>query len=236
MIIVKDLNKIYQNGSIAVQALRNVNLEVKKGEFVAITGPSGSGKSTFMNIIGCLDRCTSGLYVLDNEKIEDLTDNELAEIRNRKIGFVFQSFNLLPRTSALKNVELPMMYAGIGGRERRQRALEALERVGLADRVDHKPNELSGGQKQRVAIARALVNRPAIILADEPTGNLDSKSTREVMDLFKQLNDEGVTIIIVTHEQDIAEETKRIVSFRDGEIIFDEIQEKKLEKIESIEA
>ncbi|SDJ93785.1 putative ABC transport system ATP-binding protein [Natronincola ferrireducens] len=221
MITVKDLNKVYENGSIAVQALRNVNLEIDEGEFVAITGPSGSGKSTFMNIIGCLDRATSGLYILGGETIEDLSDNELAAIRNRKIGFVFQSFNLLPRTSALKNVELPMMYAGIGKKERRARALDALERVGLGDRVDHKPNELSGGQKQRVAVARALVNNPSIILADEPTGNLDSKSTQEVMDLFKKLNEEGVTILIVTHEKDIAEQTKRIVSFRDGEIIVD---------------
>lgn len=234
MIIVKGINKIYTNGSITVQALKDVNLEVKKGEFVGITGPSGSGKSTFMNIIGCLDRASTGLYVLDNEKIEELSDNELAEIRNRKIGFVFQSFNLLPRTSALKNVELPMMYAGVGRRERKQRALEALQRVGLEDRVDHKPNELSGGQKQRVAVARALVNNPSIILADEPTGNLDSKSTQEVIDLFKKLNEEGVTILIVTHEQEIANETKRIVSFRDGEIILDEIRVKTSEKDESI--
>ena len=234
MIIVKGINKIYTNGSITVQALKDVNLEVKKGEFVGITGPSGSGKSTFMNIIGCLDRASTGLYVLDNEKIEELSDNELAEIRNRKIGFVFQSFNLLPRTSALKNVELPMMYAGVGRRERKQRALEALQRVGLEDRVDHKPNELSGGQKQRVAVARALVNNPSIILADEPTGNLDSKSTQEVIDLFKKLNEEGVTILIVTHEQEIANETKRIVSFRGGEIILDEIRVKTSEKDESI--
>lgn len=221
MITIKDLNKIYENGSIAVQALKDINLEVAEGEFVAITGTSGSGKSTLMNIIGCLDRATDGLYILDNEKIEDLSDNELAEIRNQKIGFVFQSFNLLPRTSAVKNVELPMMYAGITRKERRDRALEALEKVGLSERVEHKPNELSGGQKQRVAVARALVNNPAIILADEPTGNLDSKSTQEVMDLFKKLNNEGVTILIVTHEQDIAEQTKRIVAFRDGEIISD---------------
>ena len=234
MIIVKGINKIYTNGSITVQALKDVNLEVKKGEFVGITGPSGSGKSTFMNIIGCLDRASTGLYVLDNEKIEELSDNEIAEIRNRKIGFVFQSFNLLPRTSALKNVELPMMYAGVGRRERKQRALEALQRVGLEDRVDHKPNELSGGQKQRVAVARALVNNPSIILADEPTGNLDSKSTQEVIDLFKKLNEEGVTILIVTHEQEIANETKRIVSFRGGEIILDEIRVKTSEKDESI--
>ncbi|AOY75735.1 ABC transporter ATP-binding protein [Clostridium formicaceticum] len=222
MITVKNLNKVYENGSIAVQALKNIDLEIKAGEFVAITGASGSGKSTFMNIIGCLDRTTSGLYILDEERIEDLSDYDLAEIRNRKIGFVFQSFNLLPRTSALKNVELPMMYAGVSGKERKQRAMEALEKVGLADRVHHKPNELSGGQKQRVAVARALVNQPSIILADEPTGNLDSKATHEVMDLFQKLNDDGVTIVIVTHEQEIAEKTKRIISFRDGEVILDE--------------
>lgn len=221
MINIRDLNKIYENGNISVHALKNINLQVKKGDFVAITGPSGSGKSTLMNIIGCLDRSTSGNYILDKKEIDDLSDNELAEIRNNKIGFVFQSFNLLARTSALKNVELPMMYGGVGGRERRERALEALAKVGLADRVQHKPNELSGGQKQRVAVARALVNNPAIILADEPTGNLDSKSSREVMDLFKKLNTEGVTILLVTHEQEIADQTKRIVSFRDGQIQAD---------------
>ncbi len=221
MINIRDLNKIYENGNISVHALKNINLQVKKGDFVAITGPSGSGKSTLMNIIGCLDRSTSGNYILDKKEIDDLSDNELAEIRNNKIGFVFQSFNLLARTSALKNVELPMMYGGVGGWERRERALEALAKVGLADRVQHKPNELSGGQKQRVAVARALVNNPAIILADEPTGNLDSKSSKEVMDLFKKLNTEGVTILLVTHEQEIADQTKRIVSFRDGQIQAD---------------
>lgn len=232
MIHIQNLNKIYKNGSISVHALKDVDLGIKKGEFVGIMGPSGSGKSTFMNILGCLDRATSGVYTLDGEKIEDLSDNELAEIRNQKIGFVFQSFNLLPRTSALKNVELPMLYARINKKERRQRALEALERVGLGDRIDHNPNELSGGQKQRVAIARALVNNPSIILADEPTGNLDSKSGQEVMELFKELNREGVTIILVTHEPEIARQTKRIVSFRDGEIISDEIvKENQMENV-----
>ncbi|WP_416389687.1 ABC transporter ATP-binding protein [Serpentinicella alkaliphila] len=221
MIEIKNLFKTYKNGSISVQALDGVDLRIEEGEFVAITGPSGSGKSTFMNILGCLDRATEGLYVLAGEKIEALSDNELADIRNRKIGFVFQSFNLLPRTTALKNVELPMLYAGINKKERKQRSLDALARVGLADRVDHKPNELSGGQKQRVAIARALVNNPSIILADEPTGNLDSKSSQDVMELFKQLNNEGATIIIVTHEAEIAEQTNRIISFRDGKMLED---------------
>lgn len=221
MIEIKGLNKTYGNGNLSVEALIGVNLTINAGEFLAITGPSGSGKSTFMNIIGCLDRATKGLYILGGEKIESLTDNELADIRNRKIGFVFQSFNLLPRTSALRNVELPMLYAGVSKRERKERALYALERVGLSDRVEHKPNELSGGQKQRVAIARALVNNPSIILADEPTGNLDSKSSQDVMELFKQLNSEGATIIIVTHEPEIAEQTNRIISFRDGRVIED---------------
>ncbi|MCC5912280.1 MAG: ABC transporter ATP-binding protein [Clostridiaceae bacterium] len=221
MIDIKEINKIYKTGNIEVHALKDINLQIQEGEFVAITGPSGSGKSTFMNIIGCLDRATSGIYILDDAMIDDLSDNELASIRNEKIGFVFQSFNLLSRTSALKNVELPMMYAGVPRKERKERAMEALRRVGLEDRVDHKPNELSGGQKQRVAVARALVNKPAIILADEPTGNLDSKSTQEVMDLFKSLNEEGATILIVTHEQEIAEQTKRMITFKDGEIIVD---------------
>jgi len=221
MIEIKNLCKTYKNGSISVNALVEVDLTIQEGEFIAITGPSGSGKSTFMNILGCLDRASDGLYILDSEKIESLTDNELADIRNRKIGFVFQSFNLLPRTTALKNVELPMLYAGINKKERIQRALDALTRVGLEDRIDHKPNELSGGQKQRVAIARALVNNPAIILADEPTGNLDSKSSQDVMQLFKELNNEGATIIIVTHESEIAEQTNRIISFRDGRMIED---------------
>lgn len=219
MIEIKGLWKIYKTGEIKVVALRNVDIEIKKGEFVAIMGPSGSGKSTLMNILGCLDKATKGKYALDNTAVDKLVDDKLAYIRNKKIGFVFQSFNLLARTSALKNVELPMVYAK--SKNRKKLALEALKRVGLEDRTCHKPNELSGGQKQRVAIARALVNNPAIILADEPTGNLDSKSAEEIMQIFKKLNSEGSTIIVVTHEQHIAEQAKRIITFKDGEIVSD---------------
>jgi len=221
MIVIQELGKIYKTGLVEVEALKNVNLEIKKEEFISIMGPSGSGKSTFMNIIGCLDRPTSGKYSLDGVSIQGLDENQLSAIRNKKIGFVFQSFNLLARTTALKNVELPMMYAGVSAKERRKKALEVLDRVGLSDRVHHKPNELSGGQKQRVAIARALVNDPAIILADEPTGNLDTRSGEEIMGIFQQLNKEGATIILVTHELDIAEHSKRVVTFRDGELIED---------------
>lgn len=221
MIKIENLGKIYDTGKISVEALKSIDLEVHKEEFVSIMGASGSGKSTLMNILGCLDRPTSGSYILDGVSIEKLNEVELAAIRNKKIGFVFQSFNLLSRTSALKNVELPMTYAGISKKERRMKALEVLEKVGLAERVDHLPNELSGGQKQRVAIARALVNGPAILLADEPTGNLDTKSGEEIMAIFQQLNKEGVTVILVTHEPDIAQHTKRIVLFRDGQIIDD---------------
>ncbi len=221
MINIKQLGKTYGNGNIAVEALKNVTVHIEEKEFISIMGPSGSGKSTLMNILGCLDRATVGAYSLDGENVDGMDDDQLAEIRNQKIGFVFQSFNLLPRISALKNVELPMVYSGIGHKERKERAMEALTRVGLEDRVDHKPNELSGGQKQRVAIARALVNKPSIILADEPTGNLDSISAQEILLIFQRLNQEGVTVLIVTHEPDIAGHTKRIITFADGWLTSD---------------
>ncbi|HOA54645.1 MAG: ABC transporter ATP-binding protein [Acetivibrionales bacterium] len=222
IIKMEGIGKIYDTGKVQVEALKDVDLSIDKGEFVAVMGPSGSGKSTLMNILGCLDRATGGYYELDGVSISELDDAELANIRNRKIGFVFQSFNLLPKMNALQNVELPMVYAGAGKKERREKALEALDKVGLLDRIDHKPNELSGGQKQRVAIARALVNDPAIILADEPTGNLDTVSGEDIMAIFQELNREGVTIVLVTHEHDIARHTKRIVRFRDGFLISDE--------------
>ncbi len=205
--------------------MAGVDLEVKKGEFVSIMGSSGSGKSTLMNILGCLDKPTSGDYILDGINISKVKDSQLSQIRNKKIGFVFQSFNLLPKLNALENVELPMVYAGIDSATIRKKAENALEWVGLAGRMKHKPNEMSGGQRQRVAIARALVNDPAIILADEPTGNLDSKSTFEIIDIFQRLNEGGATIVMVTHEPDVAEYTKRIVTFKDGHKISDEIVE-----------
>ena len=221
MIYMKDIWKIYKTGTISVEALRGIDFRVDEGEFVSVMGPSGSGKSTLMNIIGCLDRMTSGVYSLNDIDISGLADYELAKIRNIQIGFVFQTFNLLPRMTALKNVELPMIYAGVSAKKRRENALEALSKVDLLDRMEHKPNELSGGQRQRVAIARALVNKPSILLADEPTGNLDTKSGEEIMSIFQSLNDEGVTIVLVTHELEIAEHTKRIVTFRDGLIVDD---------------
>lgn len=221
IIKVENLFKVYDTGAISLQALKGINLQVEEKEFVAVMGTSGSGKSTFMNILGCLDRATSGSYFLEGRDIAELDDDSLAEIRNKKIGFVFQSFNLLPKLNAIKNVEIPMVFAKVPPMERTKRAKEALEKVGLGDRISHRPNELSGGQKQRVAIARALINNPAIILADEPTGNLDSASSEEIMGIFQRLNDEGVTIIMVTHETDIAKCTKRNIVFKDGEVIGD---------------
>jgi len=215
MIKMKDITKTYRIGHIEVNALQGVDLEVKRGEFVAIMGPSGSGKSTLMNIIGCLDQQGSGTYELDGVKIDGLSDNQLAEIRNKKIGFVFQSYNLLPLMSALGNVELPLIYSGVANRSKY--ALEVLDRVGLSDRINHKPNELSGGEQQRVSIARALINKPSIILADEPTGNLDSRMGQEIMAIFADLNrHEGITIVMVTHEHDIGKYAQRIIYLRDG--------------------
>jgi putative ABC transport system ATP-binding protein len=213
----QDLTKVFIMGDVQVHALRGLSVQIASGEVVAIMGPSGSGKSTLMNILGCLDRPTSGDYCLDGECISNLSDDQLADIRNRKVGFVFQSFNLLPRATALANVELPLRYARHNGKNRRQRSKEALVSVGLADRITHRPNELSGGQQQRVAIARALVNEPSIVMADEPTGNLDTKSGDEVMELLLKLNQEkGTTLIIVTHDPEIAEQTERVIHIRDG--------------------
>lgn len=221
MIDIRNVNKVYRNGRLELQALFNINFKVEKEEFVSIMGASGSGKSTFLQILGCLDHVTSGTYILDGINISEASDKDFSKIRNQKIGFVFQAFNLLPKLTITENVELPMMYAGIKPKERRERAVDALIKVGLGNRIKHTPNEISGGQRQRVAIARALVNNPAIILADEPTGNLDSKSSVEIMNIFQGLNNEGVTIVMVTHEPDIAEFTKRKVVFRDGIIIDD---------------
>ncbi|MFY0684409.1 MAG: ABC transporter ATP-binding protein [Balneola sp.] len=222
MIQIKDLTRFYQMGETEVRALNGVTFDVLENEYIAIMGPSGSGKSTLMNMIGCLDTPTGGEYILNNNRVSQMDDAELAEVRNREIGFVFQTFNLLPRTTCLANVELPLIYAGVKASERKERASEVLAKVGLGDRLDHKPNELSGGQRQRVAIARALVNKPSILLADEPTGNLDTKTGDEIMLLFEELYKAGNTIILVTHENEIAEYSRRVVRLRDGVIESDE--------------
>jgi len=226
VILTHSLTREYVMGAEVVHALRGVDIQIKKNEYVACMGPSGSGKSTLMNLIGCLDTPTAGEYWLNSQKVSDLTDDELARIRNKEIGFVFQTFNLLPRADSLHNVELPLIYAGLGAAERKRRAARALERVGLGDRMDHRPNELSGGQRQRVAIARALVNEPSILLADEPTGNLDSATGNEIMGLFQELHDAGQTIVLVTHEHDIAAHARRQIHLLDGKIERDERTER----------
>ena len=218
LIDLRDIYKIYQMGSTQINALDGLDCKIEKGEYVALMGPSGSGKSTLMNIIGCLDTPSKGVYSLNDNNVSDMTDDELASIRNIEIGFVFQSFNLVPRTSAIENVSLPLIYAGVSKKERLERAQKVLEKVGLGDRADHKPNELSGGQRQRVAIARALINNPSIVLADEPTGNLDSKSSLEIMNLFGKIHQEGNTVVMVTHEEDIAKYAKRTIRMIDGKL------------------
>lgn len=225
IINTSEISKIYQMGTQTVNALQSISIKIDKGEYVAFMGPSGSGKSTLMNIVGCLDTPTAGTYILNNKDVSHMTENELADVRNKEIGFVFQTFNLLPRATALENVALPLIYAGYGKSARQEKAMDVLASVGLADRAGHKPNELSGGQRQRVAIARALVNDPSIILADEPTGNLDSKTSYDIMDLFHDLHEHGNTIIMVTHEDDIAHYAHRIVRLRDGLVETDKINE-----------
>jgi putative ABC transport system ATP-binding protein len=226
VILTHKLTREYHMGAEVVHALRGVDIQIKKNEYVACMGPSGSGKSTLMNLIGCLDTPTSGEYWLNGQQVSDLTDDQLARIRNKEIGFVFQTFNLLPRADALHNVELPLIYAGMGSKERRERAARSLQQVGLGDRMDHRPNELSGGQRQRVAVARALVNEPSILLADEPTGNLDSATGSEIMALFQELHDSGQTIVLVTHEHDIAAHARRQIHLLDGRIARDERMER----------
>jgi putative ABC transport system ATP-binding protein len=222
MIELNAITKSYRMGDVELQVLAGVSLSVKQGELIAIMGPSGSGKSTLMNIIGCLDRPTSGVYRFENREISKLSDDELASVRNTKLGFVFQTFNLLPRFSALKNVEVPLIYSGISARDRKERAMPLLQMVGLGDRMHHKPTELSGGQQQRVAIARALVNNPPVLLADEPTGNLDSRSGADILNILTGLNDQGVTMIVVTHDQSVAARCRRVVTLKDGQIVGDE--------------
>ena len=225
----RDLVKIYRMGDVEVQALGGVSLTIQGGEFAAVMGASGSGKSTFMNLVGCLDKPTRGSYLLNGQDVGGLSRDQLARVRGRQIGFVFQGFNLLPRTNALENVELPMLYQGIAARDRHQRAAEALERVGLGDRLHHTPAQLSGGQQQRVAIARALVNRPTLLLADEPTGNLDSRTSVEVMGIFQELNEQGLTVLLVTHEHDIADHARRVVTFKDGLVQSDvQVQKRRI--------
>ena len=222
LIDIDDITKVYQMGTEEVRALDGITIDIEQGEYIAIMGPSGSGKSTFMNMLGCLDTPTSGTYFLNGQNVSTMTEDELAEIRNREIGFVFQTFNLLPRVDCLQNAELPLIYAGMSKAERRERAAEALRNVGLGTRMDHRPNELSGGQRQRVAVARALVNHPAIILADEPTGNLDTETGDEIMRLFESLYRNGNTLLVVTHEEDIAHHARRIIRLRDGKLVRDE--------------